>query len=181
MDHRRLSGRAMNKPHDSAPVAGAPVAASIGAMPATPFAWGLTVLRTVLGLFFAFAGVAKLRDVRLFAFGVRAFEFGLDDEMVNLIAHSVPWIEVLAGSALLLGIAPRSAALVLMGAMGLFIAGILSLLWRDLDVDCPCFGSMTLVCRGPLGACHLIRNALLAIAAWVIVWRGGGRGRVMGP
>ncbi len=58
---------------------------------------------------------------------------------VNLGAIVMPGFELTAGMALLLGIFPRSAAILINGMLGIFIAAISFNLARGLQFDCGCF------------------------------------------
>ncbi|MBA4028515.1 MAG: hypothetical protein C0475_05180 [Planctomyces sp.] len=104
--------------------------------------------------------------------GLNGWAWGLE-----FAAVAVPWAEVVAGAMLALGLWPRAAALAVAGMMGVFAAGILSVLVRGIeDVSCTCFGSLKLICQGPLGACHVARNAAIAGLALLTVVLGPGRG-----
>jgi uncharacterized membrane protein YphA (DoxX/SURF4 family) len=126
-----------------------------------------TLVRVVLGGLFIFAAVIKLRNPQLFVQGVMAFKI-LPDHLAHLAAFVVPWMELLAGIALVLGLWARAGA-VLLGAMLLaFIGGMISVIARDMDVTCSCFGKFEIPCSGAIGACHLARNSVLfAMAAFI--------------
>jgi uncharacterized membrane protein YphA (DoxX/SURF4 family) len=130
----------------------------------------------VLGGLFVLAGYLKLQDPTFFAFTINGFHMGLDAGLVNILAHVVPWTEVIAGSMLVLGLWARGAALVIVLMLVAFIAGIVSVMVRGLDVHCGCFGkALKLFCGDlPLGWCHLIRNAIMAGAGVLVVMVGPG-------
>src|SRR5262245_13085686 len=135
--------------------------------------WVALAVRLVLGGLFVFAGVMKLNDVQQFAFAVKAFKI-LPDSLIVFAAFAVPWTEIVAGLMLVYGWWARSAAL-LIGAMLLaFIAAIVSVIMRDLDVKCTCFGKFEFPCTGPVGVCHLVRNSVLAAMAGLVVLMGPG-------
>ncbi len=133
------------------------------------------ILRVVLGGLFIFSGVMKLRDPGMFAFAVKGFRLGVPEHIVIVLAFAIPWIEVLAGLGLVFGLGTRASAVVIAGMMAGFIAGIISLLQRHLDVNCPCFGSFELVCTGPMGVCHIVRNSVIGSIAMGLLIAGGGR------
>lgn len=158
--------------------------------------YGLAVVRVVVGGLMVLGGYLKLGlpDVSValglgplgvmrpdeFMAAIKKFHVpGLNDWAWGLefASVAVPWAEVVAGGLLVLGVWPRAAGLVVAGMMGVFAAGILSVLVRGIeDVSCTCFGSLELICRGPLGACHVARNAALACLALLTVALGPGRG-----
>lgn len=132
------------------------------------------LLRVAIGGLFVASGLLKLRDPLFFLFALRGFRTGLPDPLIDGLAFVLPWCEAVFGLALLLGFWPRAAAAGLGALLLLFEAAILSLLLRDLDVSCPCFGREEFLCGGPLGPCHLLRNAGLLLAAGALVLAGGG-------
>lgn len=134
------------------------------------------VVRMVLGGLFVLAGYLKLQDPTFFAFSINGFHMGLDAGVVNILAHVVPWTEVIAGVLLVVGLWARGAALVIVLMLVAFIAGIASVMLRGLDVHCGCFGkALKLFCGDlPMGWCHLIRNTLMAVAGVLVVMVGPG-------
>jgi len=142
-------------------------------------AWLATVLRVALGGLFVFAAMMKLAELQQFAFAVKAFAI-LPDHLSHLAAFVVPWIELIAGIGLLLGLWTRPAALVIGAMLAAFIAGIVSVIVRDLDVTCSCFGKFEVPCTGPVGLCHVIRNLVLLALSLGVMWYGPGRMAVDG-
>ena len=129
------------------------------------------VFRVILGALFIFAAVMKLSSPASFALAIAAFKIIPEhaDHVTKLAAYAVPWIELVCGVCLILGLWARSAALVLCLMLVAFIAMILSTMARGMDVSCSCFGKFELPCTGPVGWCHIVRNAvLLAVAAFVL-------------
>ncbi len=131
----------------------------------------LTLVRILLGGLFVWSGVSKLLDPLFFAFALKAFHLGLSDAAVSRLAFIIPWLEALAGAVLALGFWTRASAVMVLALLLGFSTGIISLLVRGMDVRCPCFGATELVCEGPLGVCHLIRNAILIALAIFVATR----------
>jgi uncharacterized membrane protein YphA (DoxX/SURF4 family) len=94
--------------------------------------------RWMLGLTFVYSSLHKIADPAQFAkivFGYALFPPAL----INLIAITAPFVELTVGAALLLGLWPRSAVLIVEALLLLFI-GILSInLIRGVEFDCGCF------------------------------------------
>ena len=134
----------------------------------------LTLLRLALGGLYVFAGVIKLQGPLDFSTSVMAFKI-LPDHLAQLATFAIPWTEVICGVALLAGWWARASALVLAVLTGIFIAGIASVLERGLSVNCGCFGKLSPFCKGPLGSCNLVQNAIILIAAFVVCIGGPGR------
>ena len=118
---------------------------------------------TAIAALFVFSAVMKLRDPLAFAFAIRAFKLDLPIGVAESTVYAVPWLELTAAAGLLIGPFRRAAAHLVTLLMLAFAVAIASLKLRGLDVSCPCFGSIRLICPDPLGTCHVVRN--LAIAA----------------
>jgi putative oxidoreductase len=100
----------------------------------------LFVVRLVLGFLFIFASIEKISQPEEFARSITYYHL-LPIALVNLVALLLPWIELLAGLFLLLGILPRGSALLLLLLLGIFIVAIGISLARGLDISCGCFGT----------------------------------------
>ncbi len=100
--------------------------------------WLTTRAQIALGLLFVVAALPKLADPPSFAHMIYNYRI-LPGSLVNLFALVLPWFELLAGIALLLGLWTRTSA----GLIGLlllvFIAAISLNLLRGNAIDCGCF------------------------------------------
>ena len=92
----------------------------------------------------------------------------LPHELLNLLAITLPWIEVAAGLFLVLGIWKRASALVITVLMIVFLAAIGQALARGLDIRCGCFGTVE---ARKVGVLALGQDFLLFIAAAWLAWR----------
>ncbi len=93
-----------------------------------------------LGLVLLTAALAKLVDVGSLAQQVHNFRLvPLASE--NLLAMIVPWIELLAGLSLVLGIRARSGAWVGTALMAVFTVAVALAMARGLNFECGCFGT----------------------------------------
>jgi len=102
----------------------------------------LLAFRLVLGGLFVYAGAVKVIDPLDFAQNIRNYQ--LVGQSLSFIAAIVlPWLEILAGLALILGVWTRGAALVVAGLLVFFIVLTAVTMVRGLDVDCGCFGSLS--------------------------------------
>lgn len=138
-------------------------------------ALALLIVRVALGALFVFAAWMKLRNPQAFADSVIAFKiFGSADHLVVLTTFVVPWLEMICGVLLLLGLWSRAAAIALFAQLLVFTAGVVSVLVRKMDVTCGCFGEYEWPCTGAISGCHVIRNSVLLLASAILVWRGGG-------
>lgn len=96
--------------------------------------------QVLLGLLFVYAALAKIVDVPAMAKEVHNFHLvPLWSE--NLVAMTVPWIELVAGLALVLGVAPRAGAWVTGALLVVFTVGVVAAMARGLSFECGCFGT----------------------------------------
>lgn len=117
--------------------------------------------RLIVGGVFVFAGVVKLLDPASFAQDIANYQ-AFPHWTWNLAAAIVPVTEVFAGLAVLVGFKRRAAALVLGSLTLAFIGLILSVIMRDIDLSCGCFGEAAEASE--VGWPLLIRDVGLLIA-----------------
>ncbi len=96
-------------------------------------------LRLVLGGTFLWAGLVKIPEPGLFSQTVRAYDV-LPLPVINPFAIVVPWIEVVSGICLILGIWTRSSALTAIFLLFCFGVALGVNLYRGADLSCECFG-----------------------------------------
>lgn len=94
--------------------------------------------RWLIGGVFVYASVHKILDPENFAKIIYGY-YLFPGFSINLIAILLPFIELFAGLALVLGIYPRSAALTINGMLLAFIFAIAFNLARGHQFDCGCF------------------------------------------
>jgi uncharacterized membrane protein len=95
--------------------------------------------RLIAGGVFVFAGVHKLLDPATFAQDIANYQ-AFPWWTWNTAAAVVPIAEVLAGLAVLIDFKRRAGALVLASLTFAFLGLILSVIVRDIDLSCGCFG-----------------------------------------
>ena len=125
------------------------------------------LLRLGLGGLFIYAGVMKVLDTQQFALDVQHFEIttlldawwpGWSWTASVLLATYLPWLEILAGLALLARWLYAGALLVIGALSVVFLAAIGSAWWRGLDITCGCFGKET---NATNFAAHILFNVLV--------------------
>ena len=96
--------------------------------------------RWVIGLTFIYASYHKIVAPADFAKIVYGYEL-FPHDAINLIAIILPFIELIAGLALILGIYPRSAVLIINGMLVAFIIVLSVNLIRGHEFNCGCFSA----------------------------------------
>jgi len=95
-------------------------------------------LRLLLGAFFVYASVDKIWSPAAFARIVYQWQVA-GPVPSNLVAVTLPWIELLAGLLLIAGISRRESALVVALLLVVFIVAAGSVMARGIDVaNCGC-------------------------------------------
>ena len=141
------------------------------------------ILRLVMGGIFIFSAVAKIWNVQvshaqgiqfshvpdLAAFAGDVVNYHVPPRaLANLVAITLPWIELLAGGLLVCGIWKRASALIITALMVVFLAAIGWALAHGYDIRCGCFGTVE---ARKVGLVALLEDgAMLAMAAW-LAWR----------
>jgi len=124
--------------------------------------------RIVVGGVFIAASVHKIADPEGFAVAIFRYQL-VPHGAINLLAVFLPWVELLAGVAVIA--APRfrdGAAILIVGMLAVFMFGIANALHRGIDISCGCFTSSP--SSGRVGWLSLLRNAVL-IALGLIATR----------
>ncbi|MES2705448.1 MAG: MauE/DoxX family redox-associated membrane protein [Verrucomicrobiota bacterium] len=121
--------------------------------------------RFILGGFFVFSGLMKVREPVLFQENIRSFHI-LSDPWPGLLAISLPWFEILCGVGILLRWLYAGSLALVSGSLVIFMAAISWSWMRGLDISCGCFGQVDLA----LGySWHLLLNlTLLSMGLWLL-------------
>jgi putative oxidoreductase len=102
------------------------------------FDWlGRRLLGVALGGLFFYAGLQKILHPYEFAEAVLAYQL-LPESLVGLAAAGLPWVELVAGLGLAVGLKRRSCLLILAGLVAGFLIVILITMARGLKIDCGC-------------------------------------------
>ena len=104
--------------------------------------WIELAARLLLGSIFIYASYHKILAPDEFAKIVYGYDL-FPSETVNLIAIIVPFVELISGIALILGIYTRPAAIIIIGMLTAFVMAISINIIRGHEFDCGCFSSDT--------------------------------------
>jgi uncharacterized membrane protein YphA (DoxX/SURF4 family) len=100
-------------------------------------AWRIVDL-LVAGVFI-YAGVIKILDPVQFAYDIDNYKI-LPWTLSVALAFYLPWVELLAGVALIVHRFYRGALSILLALISVFIAATIAAKARGLDITCGCFG-----------------------------------------
>lgn len=128
--------------------------------------------RLIIGGLFIYASVHKVLNPADFAVSVRNYTI-LPLEWTNLVAVTLPWVELGAGIFLILGVFTKPSALLATGMLAVFLAALIYVYSIGLDIDCGCFSSST-QSSGKIGPLHLLRDTtLFLISVFILVFDKG--------
>jgi putative oxidoreductase len=128
--------------------------------------WIARICGWVLGGVFVYAGISKILDPAQLAAQIRNYQLA-PWWLIHPAALVLPWVEILAGLLLILGIWAIEATLVLGGLLALFMVAIGWAMHLGLDIECGCFAGHTKV-----GFARLAEDGgLLAVAVLGLIVR----------
>lgn len=93
-----------------------------------------------IGILMAWAGLSKIGDLHGFAEQLHNFRM-MPIPIENLIAISLPWIELVAALALIFGVRARASAILSALLLAAFTTAVFVAMIRGLDIECGCFGT----------------------------------------
>lgn len=100
--------------------------------------WLTVRVQIALGVFFVAAALPKVVDPPGFAHMIYNYRL-VPGAFVNLMGLVLPWLELLTGLALILGIWTRTSATLVGGMLAVFVVAIALNLARGNAIDCGCF------------------------------------------
>ena len=115
----------------------------------------------LIGGVFLWAGMAKVGDLSQFVSDIHNYRV-LPIALENVAAMTMPWIEVFAGLALIVGIERRGGALLATAMMVVFTLAVGQAIARDISISCGCFGKAGAATTGTI---KLVENLLMTATA----------------
>ena len=127
------------------------------------------IARLLLAVVFIWASFHKILHPGDFALNVATYQI-LPLSLINLQAIGLPWVEMLCGVTLLLGLWTRETALVTVGMNVMFIVALLMTLHRSEEIMCGCFASAD--AGHQIGMDLVVRDVGLLLVGLYLVWIG---------
>jgi putative oxidoreductase len=106
-------------------------------LPSRNILWRIVAL--IIGGIFIYAGVMKISDPAGFANDIDNYKI-LPWPLTVRLAFYLPWLEILCGLAVILGLLYRGGLLILTMLVSIFIIASVIAKARGLDITCGCFG-----------------------------------------
>lgn len=98
----------------------------------------ILLARVFLGGLFVVASLDKITNTHAFIVSILNYKV-IGITLATLTATILPWLELLCGLGLILGLYPRGSALLLTAMLLAFTLLVASALFRGLDISCGCF------------------------------------------
>lgn len=98
----------------------------------------ILLARVFLGGLFVIASLDKITNTHAFIVSILNYK-AVDITLATLTATILPWLELLCGLGLILGLYPRGSALLITAMLLAFTLLVASALLRGLDISCGCF------------------------------------------
>ncbi len=124
--------------------------------------WISLPLRLYIGFVFVFACIHKIAHPATFAIDVATYQI-MPLQLINLMAITLPWIELFAGIMIIIGWRTRAAAVCIAGMMAVFLAAIIIALVKGLEMSCGCFASQAME-EDPISYLTVLRDL-----GWTII------------
>ena len=128
------------------------------------------LVRVVLGAILIVAGASKVGHAAEFAAQIAGFRL-LPQVVIAPLALLLPFLEILTGGYLILGLFTRGAAWVATAMFAVFDAAIASAVVRGMTVSCGCFGPND---RTVTTWAEVARDAIFVLLAVVVALRAPG-------
>jgi uncharacterized membrane protein YphA (DoxX/SURF4 family) len=135
-------------------------------------------LRLLVGIVFVYASLYKLLEPREFAISIALYDM-LPLELVNLMALTLPAIELVTGVTVILGLWTRASAAVINGMLLMFIfaIGYVVFVRGQAEFGCGCFSPAAEEAGKELATGTLWRDVgYLAAGVYVMVFDDGAVG-----
>jgi len=98
------------------------------------------IVRFILGAIFIAAGIPKIMNPTAFAGVIYSYQL-LPDMFINIFAITLPWLEVITGGLLIMGLWMQGTVILYNLLIIVFVSALSFNIARGLDVSCGCFST----------------------------------------
>ncbi len=128
----------------------------------------MLLARILIGGLFIYASAHKILNPADFAVSIRNYMI-LPLGWTNIVAITLPWIELGAGILLLVGVLTRPSALLITSMLLVFLLAMVNAYWMGLDIECGCFSSPG-QSSGKIGPLYFLRDVSLFLTSAFILF-----------
>jgi putative oxidoreductase len=132
----------------------------------------ILAVRLVLGIVFIYAAIHKIAHPGDFAQDIYNYRM-LPHAFINFMALTLPWLEIICGALIIVGVFTRGSALLIGFMLLVFIVAISFALIRGLDISCGCFSSGGENTGHGIAVDLLIRDVLMFLGSVIVLFFAG--------
>ena len=96
------------------------------------------IVRFLIGAVFVYSAIPHMLNTMGLALSIYNYKI-FPSSIIGISAAVIPWITLLSGLALILGVKTRAASLIISALLVIFISLAVTSVIRGLDIDCGCF------------------------------------------
>jgi len=128
------------------------------------------IARLILGVIFIYASMDKIAHPAAFAKDIYNYQI-LPEILINLTALALPWLELILGIFLLVGLFREGSAWIATLLLVVFFGAMVFNLARGLDIHCGCFHTSAQGTDSAPMAWYVFRDGLFLIPAFYLFYR----------
>jgi uncharacterized membrane protein YphA (DoxX/SURF4 family) len=128
--------------------------------------WTVRLLRFGFGILFIYASIDKVIHPADFAVMVENYRV-VGEDLSNWVAIFIPFLEIITGILLILGIWTDAVSVITLGLMTIFLILVSQAYFRGLDISCGCFDAEE---GHVIGLLKLLTNLFYTIMSLVLVY-----------
>lgn len=123
------------------------------------------IARIVVGIIFIMYAIDKISTPKDFSHSIMNYKM-VPEFAVNMLALVLPWVELITGMMLVLGVRLRAASLLASLMLVMFIMAIGVAMMRGLEINCGCSATSETVGWGKIGEdfAYLVLSLLIYFA-----------------
>ena len=128
------------------------------------------IARLILGVIFIYASIDKIIHPAAFAEAIYNYQI-LPDSLINLTAIVLPWLELILGFFLIIGLFRAGSACMVTVLLVIFLGAMVFNLTRGLDIHCGCFSAGTDGTGNAPVVWYVFRDALFLLPALYLFYQ----------
>ena len=124
----------------------------------------------ILGAIFIYASIDKIIHPAAFAEAIYNYQI-LPDSLINLTAIVLPWLELIVGLFLIIGLFTEGSVCIVTALMLVFFGAMIFNLARGLDIHCGCFSTSSDATNNAPMVWYVMRDGLFLIPALYLFYQ----------
>jgi len=127
--------------------------------------YGIALTRIYLALVFILSGLDKINNLSDFAQSIENYRL-FPTYIINIFAIIIPWLEVITGGLLLLGLFIKENAVIIFSLLLVFTIAVITAVLRNLDIECGCSGTYD---GQKVGIIKIVENISLIVVSFLSI------------